>query len=222
MPVVVVEPETKKTGQGGLRFPAMAKHRQKRLSTADLVVLSLLAEGPMHGYQVNAELQRRQVRDWAGISRPQVYYSLEKLSELKLLRRLDPGAESRGPERRRFEATATGLGHLAAALESNDWCTKREKPPFLTWMALSWQARRGVFDRQLRSREGFLRRELRKEQATLAGVLAEVGHPYHEAVWMIQLAVAQFKTELRWISRLKTEKSRRASARHYQPSGRRL
>ena len=46
----------------------------------DLVLLSLLAERPQHGYQANLELERRQVRDWAGISRPQVYYSLEKLA----------------------------------------------------------------------------------------------------------------------------------------------
>jgi DNA-binding PadR family transcriptional regulator len=199
----------------------MAQQRQKRLSTADLVVLSLIAEGPMHGYQANAELERRQVRDWADVSRPQIYYSLEKLAGLKLLRRLDPGAESGGPERRRFGATAAGLDRLATALESGEWCTKREKPSFLTWMALSWRARSGVFERQLRSREAFLRRELRKERATLASVLAEVGHPYHEAVWMIQLAVAQFKTELQWISKLKSEKGRRAFARHYRPAGKR-
>jgi len=26
-------------------------------------------------------------------------------------------------------------------LEQEDWTTQREHPPFLTWMALSWQAR---------------------------------------------------------------------------------
>ena len=51
------------------------------LTTPDLVLLSLLAERPMHGYQANAELVRREIRDWAGISRPQVYYSLEKLAQ---------------------------------------------------------------------------------------------------------------------------------------------
>ena len=56
------------------------------LTTADLVLLSLLAEKPMHGYQANAELERREIRDWAAISRPQVYYSMEKLARLGLLR----------------------------------------------------------------------------------------------------------------------------------------
>ena len=49
-------------------------------TTPDLVVLSLLAEKPRHGYEVNQELEWRDVRDWAGISRPQVYYSLAKLA----------------------------------------------------------------------------------------------------------------------------------------------
>jgi DNA-binding PadR family transcriptional regulator len=50
------------------------------------VILSLLAERPMHGYQVNLELERRCVRDWAAISRPQIYYSLEKLAKAGLIR----------------------------------------------------------------------------------------------------------------------------------------
>ena len=50
------------------------------LTLPDLVVLCLLAERPMHGYELNQELERREVRDWAGISRPQVYYSLKKLA----------------------------------------------------------------------------------------------------------------------------------------------
>ena len=55
--------------------------RAGRLTVADLVVLALLHERPMHGYAASAELEYREARDWAGISRPQVYYSLKKLAE---------------------------------------------------------------------------------------------------------------------------------------------
>ena len=65
----------------------MAKRKRKLdLTTADLVVLSLFSERPMHGYEANLELERREIRDWAGISRPQVYYSLDKLQSLGFLR----------------------------------------------------------------------------------------------------------------------------------------
>ncbi len=66
----------------------MTKQRVKRpdLTIPDLVILSLLDERPRHGYDVNAELERRQVRDWAAVSRPQIYYSLDKLARLGLIR----------------------------------------------------------------------------------------------------------------------------------------
>jgi len=186
---------------------------ERELTTADLVLLSLLAEKPMHGYQANAELERREVRDWAAISRPQIYYSLEKLARLRLLRGVNRG-ESGGPEKQSYAVTKTGVAALADALERQDWCLHREKPPFLTWLALSWQARKGVFAKQLRRRKEFLRHEIRREKTTLREVLQEVGHSCHEAVWMLKLMVAELETEHRWIAQLEKEMRRRAPAEH--------
>lgn len=184
------------------------------LSTADLVLLSLLAERPMHGYQANAELVRREVRDWAGISRPQVYYSMEKLARMGMLREAAGSGSAEGPERQVFAATAKGKKALANALEQENWTTQRDKPAFLTWMALSWQARPGVFSKQLRRRRQFLERECAREKETLDSILREVGHPYHEAAWMVKLMIEQFEAELRWIKKLEREKDRRAAAKH--------
>ena len=47
------------------------------LTTADLVVLSLLAERNMHGYDLLAEYSRQEVADWASISKAQLYYALK-------------------------------------------------------------------------------------------------------------------------------------------------
>ncbi len=184
------------------------------LSTADLVLLSLLAEKPMHGYQANAELVRREVEDWAGISRPQVYYSMQKLARLGLLRAAADNNQAEGPERQVFTVTRAGIAALADALERDTWTTQREKPLFLTWMALSWQARKAVFARQLSRRQEFLQTELAREQETLRSVLEEVGHPYHEAVWMLRLIIAQLETELHWLARLQREAKRRAPAKY--------
>jgi len=186
----------------------------RSLTTPDLVVLSLLAERPMHGYEVNAELERRQVKDWAAVSRPQVYYSLEKLARLGLIRAAESAAPPAGPERRVFSTTAAGTAALADALERDAWTSGRERPPFLTWMALSWQARPGVFRRQLHKRRAFLARELAREERTLAAVRREVGHEFHEAVWMITLMIRQIRGELRWIDRVEREAPKRARARH--------
>lgn len=193
----------------------MTKRRVKRLqlTTPDLVVLSLLDERPRHGYDVNAELERRQVRDWAAVSRPQIYYSLDKLAALRLVRVAESSEPAGGPDRRVFETTTEGREALADALERGDWTTARERPPFLTWMALSWRARPGIFAAQLRQRHAFLTRELAREKATLRDVRAEVGHPYHEAVWMLTLMIEQMQSERRWLARVERQSTRRQPAR---------
>ena len=192
----------------------MAGGKQRALTTPDLVLLSLLAERPMHGYEANLELERRQVRDWAGISRPQVYYSLEKLARLGLVRPGESDEPQAGPERRVFVTAAKGQAALADALEREDWTTQRDRPPFLTWIALSWQARPGVFQRQLKRRREFLEAELAREEATLRAIRKEVGHRFPEAVWMVSLIIQQFRLELKWLHKLSREIDRRAGARN--------
>lgn len=168
----------------------------------------------MHGYQANAELERRCIRDWAAISRPQVYYSLEKLARLGMTRLAQTGEPATGPERQSFETDAKGRAALARALAEKAWATQRERPPFLTWLALSWQAAPQTVRTQLRHREEYLQREIARERETLASVLKEVGHRYHEAVWMIELMIEKFETELRWVRRVSREMKHRSKARH--------
>src|SRR5438552_10100649 len=190
-----------------------AKKPAEILTTPDLVLLSLLAERGMHGYQANLELERRSVRDWAWISRPQLYYSLEKLAAAGLVRTTESDEPAEGPERRVFETTAKGRTALSEALEREEWATQRERPPFLTWVALSWQARPGVFARQIARRREFLQGELAREEQTLREILEETGHPYHEAVWMVSLMIEEFRAELKWLKKVERELKRRGRAR---------
>lgn len=196
--------------------------RARALTIPDLVLLSLLAERPMHGYQANLLLEQRQVRDWAGVSRPQVYYSLEKLLKSGMLREVEGVEAAAGPERRVLATTAKGRAALAAALEREDWTTQRERPAFLTWLALSWQATPGAVRRQIVRRRKFLASELAREEATLRDVLQEVGHAHHEAVWMLRLVIEQYSTELAWLGKIESELPQRAPARNpaYVPSER--
>lgn len=184
-----------------------------RLTTPDLVILSLLAERPMHGYEANATLENRKIRDWAAVSRPQIYYSLEKLTRLGLIRVTDDGSSSAGPERRVFQTTEEGRKRLADALEAPRWTNARVHQPFQTWLALSWQARPRAFAQQVRRRRKHLGEKLSEERATLEDVLKEVGHPYHEAVWMLKLVISQIELELKWLDEIERETPRRAPAK---------
>ena len=197
----------------------MRNGKQPTLTTPDLVLLSLLAERPMHGYQANLELERRCIRDWAAISRPQIYYSLEKLSAAGLIRASGDHEAAAGPERSVFETTAKGRAAIADSLERQDWALQRDRPPFLTWVALSWLARPNIFAKQLQRREEFLKREVEREKETLRSILEEVGHPHHEAVWMVTLMIEQFETELKWLRKVSRELPKRARARNPEYAG---
>jgi len=210
-------PRTLRSAENSRR--SSRRPRRIALTTPDLVLLSLLAERPIHGYQANLELERREIRDWAGISRPQVYYSLEKLARAGVIRASESDEPAAGPERSTFETTAKGSAALADALEHKEWATHRERPSFLTWIALSWLARPGVIEKQVQRREEFLKRELAREEETLKSVLEEVGHRYHEAVWMIELMIEQFRTELRWLKKLAQELPKRERAKRPSYTG---
>jgi len=208
--------EAPRTQRKAERPRRSAQAKKLALTTPDLVLLSLLAERPMHGYQANLELERREIRDWANLSRPQLYYSLEKLARTGLIRAAETDKPAEGPERSTFETTEKGRVALADALEHESWTTQREHPPFLTWMALSWQARPGVFRNQLKRRRKFLLKEIAREKKTLLSIYAEVGHRYHEAIWMVGLMLDQMRAEVRWTHQLERELARRARALYPQ------
>ncbi len=119
-------PGLRRGGSRALGYPEKSRSRAEQaarveLTTPDLVLLSLLAERPMHGYQANAELERREIRDWANVSFPQVYYSLKKLRHEGLIRASESSEPLDGPERSSFATTEKGREALAAALEQEDW-----------------------------------------------------------------------------------------------------
>jgi DNA-binding PadR family transcriptional regulator len=192
------------------------RRKRAELTTPDLLLLSLLSERPMHGYQANAELERRCIRDWAAISRPQIYYSLEKLARAGMLRGVESEEPAAGPERQKYETTAAGRAALASALEKEKWTMQRDRPAFSTWLGLSWLARPGVMERQIGRRRTYLEAEVAREKETLESVLKEVGHKNHEAVWMITLMIEQFETELRWLKRVERELPNRGKAKSPQ------
>ena len=172
--------------------------RKRDLSAADLVVLSMLAERPMHGYELWAELTRRQVWKWAAISRPQVYYSLRKLHERGHVRTLGDSDAALGPERTVLQPTAAGRRLLTNSLARPDWATQRPPPPFLTWMVLSWQARPDDFSAQVERRRQFLEQQLTDDRAALAAVIAETSAT-SDAAMIVRLGIRQFETELAWL-----------------------
>ena len=80
-------------------------------SDADIVLLSLLAEQPRHGYDLDRVIEQRGYRQWTSLAFSSVYYLLKRLSERGLL---EPEEGSQG-RRTVFRVTAAGHRELRRA-----------------------------------------------------------------------------------------------------------
>lgn len=80
-------------------------------SDADIVVLSLLAEQPRHGYDLDRVIEQRGYRQWTSLAFSSVYYLLKRLSERGLL---EPDEGSQG-RRTVFRVTEAGRRELSKA-----------------------------------------------------------------------------------------------------------
>ncbi len=169
-----------------------------KLTVADSVVLSMLAERAMHGYELWAELERREVGEWASISKPQVYYSLKKLAAAGQIEAATDDDPVLGPDRRVFRPTANGRRALADALARADWATTAIPSPFITWMVISWQARPRDFAAQLVRRRRHLEEQLEFERNALDAIIAETS-PSSDAAMVVRLAMRQQEVELSWL-----------------------
>lgn len=81
------------------------------MSDADLVVLSLLAEQPRHGYDIEQVIEARGYREWTSLAFSSIYYVLKRLQERGWIRPTE-GAPSR---RAIFELTPEGREQLVDA-----------------------------------------------------------------------------------------------------------
>ncbi len=168
------------------------------LTLADLVVLSMLAERPMHGYEIWAELERREVARWASISKPQIYYSLKKLRQARHIEASEAADDAAlGPDRQTFRPTTSGRRALADALARAEWATHDVPSPFVTWMVLSWQARPRDFAAQIARRRNSSS-ELEFYRDALQSIIEETSAT-SDAAMIVRLATRQTEVELAWL-----------------------
>ncbi len=82
--------------------------KTKTITDAELAVMSLLAEKPMHGYQIDQIIEERGMRDWTNIGFSSIYYILEKLRTIGWLESALEYGEGKGPARKIYSLTTSG------------------------------------------------------------------------------------------------------------------
>jgi DNA-binding PadR family transcriptional regulator len=84
------------------------------LTNNDLLVLGLLLDRPMHGYEISRHVEVERVDTWFSISKAAIYYSLNKLHREGLIS--ETGFGARG-ERSVYQATDEGRRQFFAGME---------------------------------------------------------------------------------------------------------
>jgi len=85
------------------------------LSDAEVTILSLVAEGPRYGSEIEEVIAKRGLREWLIVGSVSFYYILDRLEQQTLItRRLDPVLP--GPAHTVFQITDAGRGVVQTAV----------------------------------------------------------------------------------------------------------
>ena len=77
------------------------------MTNAELAILSLVAERPRHGYEIEQVIEERGMREWTAVGFSSIYYLLKKLERDGLIEsRLEEA--QRGPARKVYHLTPAG------------------------------------------------------------------------------------------------------------------
>jgi DNA-binding PadR family transcriptional regulator len=86
------------------------------VSKVEVVVLGLLAEGPMHGYDLLERARARGMGSWVEVAKASIYQALHRLERAGAIAgRAQEGPE--GPDRRVYRITGAGRRRLRAGLD---------------------------------------------------------------------------------------------------------
>ncbi len=78
------------------------------MTNAELAILSLIAEQPRHGYDIEQVIEVRGMREWTEIGFSSIYYLLNKLEKKSLIESHLQQAEGKGPARKVYSITQLG------------------------------------------------------------------------------------------------------------------
>jgi DNA-binding PadR family transcriptional regulator len=83
------------------------------LTVSETAILGLLAERPLHGYELDEVIAQRGLREWTEIGFSSIYFLLGKLEQKGCIRQKDAPASPKA--RKEYEITAEGRERLGVA-----------------------------------------------------------------------------------------------------------
>jgi DNA-binding PadR family transcriptional regulator len=87
------------------------------MTNAELAILSLIAEQPRHGYDIEQVIEARGMREWTEVGFSSIYYLLNKLEKTGLIESHLEQPAGKGPARKVYRVTPQGRqAHLEGTI----------------------------------------------------------------------------------------------------------
>jgi DNA-binding PadR family transcriptional regulator len=176
------------------------------MSRVEVVVLGLLAEGPLHGYQLLERYRDRAMEYWAEVGRASVYQALHRLEREGLVAGRDQG-RGEGPERRVYRITRAGRDRLRHALQER-LSADASRPKAELAVGFGHLLRPQDFRRGIAARAAALEDLYQRVGAELARMKGEPGAGAQLARRLLDLQSSQIRTERAWLATLRREAGR--------------
>jgi DNA-binding PadR family transcriptional regulator len=165
------------------------------MNNAQLAILTLLAESPRHGYEIEQVIEARGMRNWTEIGFSSIYYILKRLEQEGMVRGNMQQGEGRGPARVVYCLTRQGRRAVNRGVLEALSVPEHSYPPIQIGLANlpgipSEQARAALqtYVHNLRERRDQLLEKQESQQPL---------PPFVEA--MFSYSTAMIDAELRWV-----------------------
>lgn len=173
------------------------------MSTTRLLLLGVLLDKPLHGYEVRKTLETWSADQWANVAYGSIYFGLAKMAEEGLLEVVDgqPAGRGRGRAARTVYAlTDEGRGEFERLLRVHWWQPKGRNDPFLVALTFMDRLPKEELLAALRRRAALLRADV--EGLELAGRLKVQYGAVRHIRDIHELGAERCRAELGWIDRV--------------------
>lgn len=177
------------------------KYSQGSLTGAELAVLGLIVERDQHGYEIEATIQERGMRNWTEIGFSSIYHVLGSLERDGLAAARTEAAPGRGPARKVYSATKAGRARYKQEALAALAADSRRYSPFVQGLAaLPFLEEAEAADAVALYREGLAERlaEVKGKDSRNAPFHVRAMFSYSKAIIKAELDwAADFEAELR-------------------------
>jgi DNA-binding PadR family transcriptional regulator len=167
------------------------------MTSAELVILSLIAEQPRHGYEIETVIEERGMRNWTEVGFSSIYYLLKKLEKAGMIEGHMEMPQGKGPARKVYRLTPKGHGAWReATIEALSTPIPYYSPFRIGLSNLPGISNAEALDSIRKYREAL---STRAEQVQEHWTEQQSRLPYH-ADALFDLIMTLLDAELRWVS----------------------